>query len=145
MALYLDTSCLLKTLFVEPESGRVLELCAAEERVVVSTLAHLEAVVQIGARVAGGSLSARAARSLRRRLDTLLGMSPYEIAAFPAVAMELAEKQIRLGRSSAHCRTLDRLHLGIVVALGLERVLTNDLAQARAATALGLRVLTPVG
>jgi predicted nucleic acid-binding protein len=143
VALYLDTSCLLKTLFVEPETTRVLELCAAEREVVVSTLARLEAVVQIGARVAGGTLSPRAASSLRRRLDTLLKMAPFVLVASPPTAMDLAEQQIRFERRAVHCRTLDRLHIGTMVALGVDNLLTHDTTQARAAAAIGLRVVTP--
>jgi hypothetical protein len=64
VSLYLDTSCLLKTLFPEPETERVIRLVAAEERVVVSTLARLETLVQIHARGAGGLLEPGAVRSL---------------------------------------------------------------------------------
>ena len=37
MSLYLDASCLLKVLFLEPETPRVMQLIAAEQQVVVST------------------------------------------------------------------------------------------------------------
>ena len=57
MSLYLDTSCLLKMLFPEPETHRVMQRVAVEEHVVVSTLARLEAVVQVHARVVGGLLT----------------------------------------------------------------------------------------
>lgn len=40
MSLYLDTSCLLKLLLPEVESRRVAEIVAAEEHVVVSSLAQ---------------------------------------------------------------------------------------------------------
>ena len=46
MSLYLDTSCLLKMLFPEPETRRVMQLVAVEEHVVISTLARLETVVR---------------------------------------------------------------------------------------------------
>ena len=45
MSLYLDTSCLLKMLFPEPETRRVMQLVAVEEHVVISTLARLETLV----------------------------------------------------------------------------------------------------
>ena len=44
VSLYIDTSCLLKLLFPEPESARVGESVAAEKRVVVSALGRLEAL-----------------------------------------------------------------------------------------------------
>ena len=57
MALYLDTSCLLKVFFPEPETDRTLALIAAEPQVLVSSLARLECLSQIHARAAGGLLS----------------------------------------------------------------------------------------
>lgn len=109
MSLYLDTSCLLKLFFPERESARVAALVAAEERVVISTLAHLELRVQVQGRVAGGTLPARSATALMAVID----------------------------------RTLDRLHLATMEALGLRRLLTNDETQARAAAARGFEVLRP--
>ena len=53
-----------------------------------------------------------------------------------------AGQLIPLGRS-VHCRTLDRLHLAAMQALGVRRLLTNDDIQTRAATALGFEVLRP--
>ena len=60
MSLYLDTSCLLKLFFDEPETERTMELVAREERVVVSSLARLEAVIQIQARTTDRMLSSSA-------------------------------------------------------------------------------------
>ena len=143
MSLYLDTSCLLKLLFPQPESRRVAQLIEAESSVVVSALARLEALGQLQARVAGGILSAALARKLGERLRALLATEPYELVGFPASAVGLAEAQIRLERRAPHCRTVDRLHLGAMQALGLRRVLTNDDPQARVAAALGFTVLLP--
>ncbi len=42
MSVYLDTSCLLKLLVFEPESGDVRNAVAAADDVVVSSLARLE-------------------------------------------------------------------------------------------------------
>ena len=56
MPLYLDTSCLLKVLFPEPETARTLELIASEERVIVSSLGKIETVTHLHGRVAGGHL-----------------------------------------------------------------------------------------
>jgi uncharacterized protein with PIN domain len=69
MGLYLDTSCLLKLFFPEPESATVASQVAAEEHVVVSTLARLELRVQIQGRVAGGTLSAKSATALLSVVD----------------------------------------------------------------------------
>jgi predicted nucleic acid-binding protein len=143
VALYLDTSCLLKMLFPEPESARVLALCAVESRIVVSSLAKLEAAVQINARYAGGTLTRSSATRVRAKLDATLELAPYESAVFPPGAVEAAEQQLRIDRRARHCRTLDRLHLAAVEVLGLVRILTSDDLQARAAAALGYEVLIP--
>src|SRR5216110_1564462 len=116
--LYLDTSCFLKLFFPEPETSRVLELAGREEQIVVSTLAWLEALVQVQARVATRLLSARAATALIARMDGVLRRKPYELVACPPGIIEIAESQIRPVAKSTYCRTLDRLHLGPRRGLG---------------------------
>jgi uncharacterized protein with PIN domain len=134
---------MLKLLFPEPETAAVMQLVATEDHVVVSTLARLETITQLHARVVGGVLTRRAARSLMMRLDTLLQQAPYEVVRAPTEALDIAEAQVRPFPREAHCPTLDRLHLAVMGALGLERLLTNDKAQARAARGLGFSVMFP--
>jgi predicted nucleic acid-binding protein len=143
VSLYLDASCLLKLLFPEPETGRVMQLVAAEEHVVVSTLARLETLVQIHARGVGGLLTRAGARSLIDRLEGLLRQEPYELVRTPPEVVEAAEGQVRALPRDAYCPTLDRLHLAVMKALDLRRLLTNDDAQARAARGLGFSVVVP--
>jgi uncharacterized protein with PIN domain len=143
VSVYLDTSCLLKLLFDEPETERTIDLVTRESRVVVSSLARLEAVIQLQARATGRLMSSRNAVRLLRRMDALLGRDPYELVATPATIFEAAEEQVLpLGRS-IYCRTLDRLHLGAMAALHVRRLLTNDAGQARAASAAGFTVTLP--
>ena len=143
MSLYLDTSCLLKVFFDERETGRTIELISAESEVVVSSLARLEALVQVQARVAGRMLTAAAGARLSERIETVLRDEPYSLVAMPGAACEAAERQIRSFGRTVHCRTLDRLHLGIMEVLGVRRLLTNDETQARAARALRFSVRMP--
>jgi predicted nucleic acid-binding protein len=143
MALYLDTSCLLKVFFPEPETDRTLALIAGEPRVLVSSLARLEALSQIHARAAGGSLSSARAARLRQRLDAVIKLAPYECVRCPADVIDIAADQIKVAARRAYCRTLDRLHLATMQALGVQRLLTNDDTQAAAARALGLDVVLP--
>lgn len=133
----------MKVLFPEPESRRVMQLVSAEEHVVVSTLARLETVVQIHARAVGGFLTRPAARSLVARLETVLRQVPYDVVRMPAEVVDLAEAQVRPLARDAYCPTLDRLHLAVMKALDVQRLLTNDDAQARAAQALGFSVVVP--
>jgi predicted nucleic acid-binding protein len=143
MSLYLDTSCLLKVLFPEPETRRVMQLISAEEEVVVSTLARVETTVQVHARVAGGHMPRAAGRLLLKRLDSLLHWAPYSVAREPADFLEVAEAQARALSREGYCPSLDRLHLAVMQALGVTRLFTNDDAQARAARALGFTVIVP--
>jgi predicted nucleic acid-binding protein len=143
MALYLDTSCLLKVFFPEPETDRTLALIAAEGRVLVSSLARLEALSQIHARAAGGRLSPARAARLRRRVDAVIQLAPYEQIRCPADIIDIAAEQITVAARGAYCRTLDRLHLATMEALGVHRLLTNDDMQAAVARSLGLDVVLP--
>jgi predicted nucleic acid-binding protein len=139
--LYLDTSCLLKLFFPEPESSEVASLVAPETRVVVSELGVLEASVQIHGRRAAGLLSRARAQRLEAALQKTLCMSPFEVVPFAATALELARGQVQAAKKGIHCRTLDRLHLAVMELEALDRLLTHDGRQAAAARALGIQVL----
>lgn len=143
MSLYADTSCLLKLLWTEPETARVEALVAAEELVVVSDLARLEMTVQLRARRAAGLLTRAGADRLARQMDMLLATAPFEARSAAPGLLEDALAQARTSGARGHCRTLDRLHLAAMTGMGLLRLLTNDDQQARAARALGLRVVLP--
>jgi predicted nucleic acid-binding protein len=143
VSLYIDTSCILKLLFPEPETDRVMQLVAAEEHVVVSSLARLEAIVQIHARCIGGVLRRPAAQQLIGRLDVILRQAPYELVPAPSRIIDDAEVHVRRLPRDGYCPTLDRLHLAVMKGLDLGRLLTNDDAQVRAARGLGFEVLLP--
>jgi predicted nucleic acid-binding protein len=143
MALYLDTSCLLKTLFIEAETPKTLELIAGEERVIVSSLARIEALTHLHGRVAGRLLSRATAKRLAARLDALLDSAPYELAPSPVTIFDLAAAQVTTFAPKHYCRSLDRLHLATMEALRLRRLLTNDTAQAKAAEGMGIVAILP--
>lgn len=143
MSIYLDTSCLLKLLFLEPETSRVLHLVSIEDRIIVSSLVRIETLVQLHGRLAGGHLPRPVTRALLTRLDAMLKQRPYFLVRSPGDFIEAAERQVRSLPRAAHCPTLDRLHLAVMKSLGLDRLLTNDVAQARAARALGFSVTVP--
>lgn len=143
--LYLDTSCLLKLFFPEPESAKVASIVGSEARVVVSELGVVEASVQIHGRRLSGSLARARAQRLEAALERTLSMRPFEVVPFAAGALERTREQARLAQKSAHCRTLDRLHLAVMQLEGLDRLLTNDDRQAAAARALGFEVFEASG
>ena len=141
--LYVDTSCLLKLFFFEPESARVAAIVEGEQRVVVSELAILEGVVQIHARRVAGLIGAADAKRLESALDRVVAAEPFSLVPVAPDALQTARAQVRRTRKRVPCRTLDRLHLGIMEVEGIRRLLTNDDRQAEAARALGMRVLLP--
>lgn len=143
MSLYVDTSCLLKLLFREPERHLVFARILDESEIVVSDLARLEALVQINARVEGRRLTSGGGRSLWRALLATLASEPFIVTDCPTQIMSIAQLQVSANPARAHCRTLDRLHLAAMEGLGLRRLLTNDDQQAGAARALGFDVLMP--
>jgi predicted nucleic acid-binding protein len=140
-ALYLDTSCLLKLFIREPESVRVIELLGKESQIVVSELARLEAETQLRARLLGGLLTKAKHQKLARELEATLALDPFSVVPFPIEAFERARDMA--SRTKVHCHTLDLLHVAVMHCDGLDRLLTNDAAQANLARSLGIAVELP--
>lgn len=137
-AAYIDTSCLLKLLFPEPESARVAEVIAGEAEVVVSSLTRLEAEHQIVARRMGGFFTLNRQRKVQAELQRLVGLNPFVVKTCGSALWDLAMDQV--SRATVHCRTLDRLHLASMAEFGLSRLITHDLRQAAAARDVGFEV-----
>jgi uncharacterized protein with PIN domain len=99
-ALYLDTSCLLKLFFPEPESRNVAHAIAREGQVVVSELARLEAETQMRARLLGGILTQSRHRRLTTELDRMLKSEPFALSPFPSDGVERARRMAVYPRST---------------------------------------------
>lgn len=138
-AAYIDTSCLLKLLFPEPESAAVARLVAEEAEIVVSSLTRLETEQQLVARRLGGHLSPARQRRVRIELGRLLEMAPFRSAALGGTLWDLALGQ--MARAKVHCRTLDRLHVAAMAELGVRRLITHDRRQGAAAREAGMEVV----
>lgn len=142
MSLYLETSCLLKLVLVEPESAATERTLGGETDIMVSDLTRLEAENVLFAMRLGGEISKREQTVARRALAQLLGLPPFRLVPVPGEIWGLARAQVEEG--AAYCRTLDRLHLAVVEAFGLKRIMTCDRALAKAAVAEGFETLIPV-
>jgi uncharacterized protein with PIN domain len=140
--IYLDTSCLLKLIRVEQGSDAVAEAVARENEVLISTLGELEARIQLKAGYLGGQYTLRQWRGLEAEFEQLRDEYPFAFKSVPAAAWENALRQHHASRT-IHCRTLDRLHLGIMECFGAKRLMTHDDMQAKAAEVLGFEVLKP--
>ena len=141
--LYRETSSLLKLLLPERESVRVQEAMAAEDLVLVSSLAELEAEVQLRAGWLGGNFTRAQYHRLAERLRALQNQEPFQFRSLPGTLFQRALQQHRAA-PRLHVRTLDRLHLAAMQELDVQRLMTHDQAQALAARSLGYQVLTPV-
>ena len=140
--IYLDSSCFLKLLIDEPDSEAVDRAVAREPVVVVSVLVQLEAFVQLRARRLGGLLSERRYRSYLDRIESLREIDPFRFVTLPGTVFNVALRQQKSSARS-HVRSLDRLHVAAMEELDLRRLMTTDVAQARAAEALGFEVVRP--
>jgi predicted nucleic acid-binding protein len=140
--IYVDTSCLLKLLFVEPESAAVRAAIDAEEALVISSLTALETEVQLKAAFAGGKIRLSQWRQHQVKLTQLRNIDPFQYRPLSGSVFTTALEQ-HTRPESPHCRTLDRLHLAAIEELSISRLMTLDKAQGKVAEALGIRVVYP--
>ena len=139
---YLDSSSLLKLLWPEPESAAVRSRVAAEDSVIVSSLAELESEVQLKAAWMAGRYRETRWRQFQAKLAELRNTDPFRFHTLSAAVFQTALRQHQV-EGRLHCRTLDRLHLAAMEELNIRRLITNDVSQANAAGALGFEVLMP--
>jgi len=141
---YLDTSSLLKLVWLEAESEAVADRVSREDTVLVSSLTELESVVQITAAHLRGDYSLARSRRLRKELDVLLDSAPFERRALSGEVFKLSMIQHSRYGITGFCRTLDRLHLAAMQELGVNHLITNDTHLATTARVLGFVAETPV-
>jgi predicted nucleic acid-binding protein len=141
---YLDTSSLLKLIWLEEESEAVGDRISREDAVLVSSLTELESSIQITAAHLRGDYSLARSRRLLKELEALLDSEPFERRTLSGQVFKLAWLQHSRSGTSGFCRTLDRLHLAAMEELGQNRLITNDAQQAEAARALGFVTEIPV-
>lgn len=142
MSVYLDTSCLLKLLVLEPASGDVRDAVAVTDDVVVSSFARLEAEVRLHGAYLGGRFRGRQWKAYRDELEDLLALAAFRECSLAGSVFRTALDEVR-SADKTHCRSLDRLHLAAMQELRLKHLLTRDDGQAAAAKALGYRVDSP--
>jgi predicted nucleic acid-binding protein len=140
--IYVDSSSLLKLLWLEPESGAVIEAIAREETVIVSSLTEMETVIQLKAGYLDGDYTRPRWRRLEAQVAVLRNQPPYEFRALPGTLFQTALRQHR-NSGETHCRTVDRLHLAAMEELRIDRLMTHDHRQAEAAVAAGFQVIQP--
>ena len=127
--LYVDTSALLKRVFIEDESSYVRETLrarnAAGDLIVSSELTWIEvsrAVMRAGERDTVGAVSAACAGVARQPLDRLV--------------MDRARTV-----GPANLRSIDAIHLSAAISLGVAELLTFDQRLAAASAAVGVKAI----
>jgi uncharacterized protein with PIN domain len=85
---YLDTSSLLKLIWLEEESEAVGNRVSREDAVLVSSMTELESSIQITAAHLRGNYSLARSRRLLKELDALLDSEPFERRALSGEAVE---------------------------------------------------------
>ena len=109
--IYIDSSSLLKLLWEETESAAVRDvIAAAEDQVVVSSLAELETEVQLRAKWLDGNFTKARCADYRAVLASFRETAPFDFRELPGAVFQRALQQHR-DAEKLHCRTLDRLHL----------------------------------
>jgi predicted nucleic acid-binding protein len=125
--LYLDSSAIVKLVVHEPESSDLIRTVRTDPEIVSSGLAWTEVVLA----------TRRAGRSTGRAERVLDGIALVPIdEGILREAATLGPKDLR---------TLDAIHLATALSLrpDVGTMITYDLRQARAASALGLEVEMP--
>jgi len=140
--IYLDTSCLLKLLYDEPESADVRAAIESESEVIVSSLAELETEVQLKGAAVGGEVRTSQWRQYQARLAAMRNSDPFHFRHLPAAVFSTALRQHR-HPGAVYCRALDRLHLAAMEELNLTRLMTLDEVLAKVATGLKYEVIRP--
>jgi len=105
--LYIDTSSLFKLLWQETQSEWTRQRIAAEQKVVLSSLAELEADVQLVGACLAGKFSRAKLSAYRRALSAFAEIESFERADLPGQLFYVALRQQRRV-SEPHCGTLDR-------------------------------------
>ena len=139
--IYIDTSSLLKLLITDEHSIAVEEATAVEVIVVVSSLAELEANIQIRGLSRSGNLRPGQLNRVVEDLMEILSNNPFTCRKLKGTVFTYAIRQHQ--ESTVHCRSLDRLHLAAMEELGVRRLMTHDGRQAEAARELGYEVVMP--
>jgi uncharacterized protein len=127
--LYVDTSALLKRIFIEEESSQVRAILRARttagDLVVSSELAWVEVARAVS-------------RAGVREVSELLRTACTGVARHPLTTVVM-QRARTIG--PATLRSLDAIHLSAAISLGAVEMLTYDLRLAEAAESLGVKAI----
>lgn len=140
--IYLDTGCLLKLYYPEPNSAAVA--AAVSGKAIAFTALHeLETITALQLKRFRGESTAEQAEAAMNlvREDLTSGKLAQSPVNWPAVLHNAAELA-RVHTSASGCRSLDILHCAVALAMSAEQFVSSDSRQIALATAIGLRLAT---
>ena len=138
---YLDTGCLLKLYYPEPESGAVVATVTGEA-IMFTPLHELEMATAMQLKVFRGEArpeQAVAAAALVRE-DVVVGKL-VEVAVDWPVALREATRLAQTHAAKVGCRSLDILHCALAKVVMATVFVSSDTRQIALARAEGLHVL----
>ena len=138
--IYLDTGCLLKLYYPEPNSASVV--AAVSGKVIVFTALHeLETMTALQLKRFRGEATAEQAEAAMRLVREDLANSKLvpPPVNWPAV-LHNAAKLARTHAASIGCRSLDVFHCALALAMNANEFVSSDARQIAVATAMGLGV-----
>lgn len=138
---YLDTGCLLKLYYPEPNSAAVAAAVSGKG-IVFTALHELETVSALQLKRFRGEATAEQAEAAMRlvREDLAGGKLVRPAVNWPAVLLNAAELA-RVHAAASGCRSLDVLRCALADTVGVEGFVSTDARQITVATAMGLNVI----
>ena len=139
--IYLDTGCLLKLYYPEPNSASVAAAVSGKA-IIFTPLHELETVSALQLkRFRGEATTEQAEAAMRLVREDLAGGKLLRPAVnWPAVLLSAAELA-RVHAASSGCRSLDVLHCALADAVEAEGFVSTDARQITVATTMGLKVI----
>lgn len=137
--IYLDTGCLLKLYFPEPDSPSVVALVAGHS-IAFTALHDLELSNALQLKLFRREAKPAQVRATRAVVeDDLRAGTLHRPAIAWSDTFELAKAASVERTRTIGCRSLDVLHCAAALTLSAEAFVTTDRRQLRLATALGLK------
>ncbi|PWU12483.1 MAG: PIN domain protein [Verrucomicrobia bacterium] len=139
---YLDTSCLVKLYYPEPDSARVAGLVAGKT-ICYTQLHELEFqnALQLKVFLKGATPSQIAAANGLIQTDLLSGVLVAPAENWEEILAE-AVKLSQNHTSRLGCRSIDILHCAAAAVVGAAEFMTGDTRQRQLAQAIGLNLIS---
>ena len=139
---YLDTGCLVKLYYPEPDSAKVIALIQGKA-VYYTPLHELETVNALQLKVFTNSATPAQVTAARALVDAdlkagvLVSANGEWLAIFQEAATLAGQHSAQIG-----CRSLDVLHCATANVLAADEFISTDARQKKLAVAMGLNLVT---